>query len=94
MNHYLKDIQRKRQHGKGICSVFILDTSESMAGEGGRQMKMAMSAILNGKLSFWLKLFLVFQYKTYIISVHVEYNLHVTTLVHDIKTPRKHSFAE
>ncbi|XP_065928366.1 uncharacterized protein [Magallana gigas] len=39
--------KRRRQHGKGICSVFILDTSESMAGEGGREMKMAMSAILN-----------------------------------------------
>lgn len=50
LNRY-KDSKRRRQHGKGICSVFILDTSESMAGEGGRQMKMAMSDILNGILS-------------------------------------------
>lgn len=51
MNWYFEDIKRKHQHGTGICSVFILDTSESMAGEGGRQMKMAMSAILNGIVS-------------------------------------------
>lgn len=37
----------KLQHGRGICSVFILDTSESMSGEGLRQMKEALIYILN-----------------------------------------------
>lgn len=37
----------KLQHGQGICSVFILDTSESMSGEGLRQMKEALICILN-----------------------------------------------
>lgn len=52
VNKCFVDIQRKFQHGTGICSVFILDTSESMAGEGVRQMKTAFLDILNGMLSF------------------------------------------
>ncbi|XP_065933650.1 uncharacterized protein [Magallana gigas] len=39
--------KRKYQQGNGICSVFILDTSESMTGEGVRQMKTAFLDILN-----------------------------------------------
>uniref|UniRef100_A0A8W8LHZ3 MIB/HERC2 domain-containing protein n=1 Tax=Magallana gigas TaxID=29159 RepID=A0A8W8LHZ3_MAGGI len=42
-----ENIQRKHQHGTGICSVFILDTSESKAGEGVRQLKTAFLDILN-----------------------------------------------
>lgn len=42
-----ENIKRKHQHGTGICSVFILDTSESMTGEGVRQMKTAFLDILN-----------------------------------------------
>nr|XP_022329659.1 uncharacterized protein LOC111128367 [Crassostrea virginica] len=41
-----ENIKRKHKHGTGICSVFILDTSESMAGEGLRQMKQAFHEIL------------------------------------------------
>ncbi|XP_022329660.2 uncharacterized protein LOC111128368 [Crassostrea virginica] len=43
----LENSNRKHQHGRGICSVFILDTSESMEGEGHRQMKKAFLDILN-----------------------------------------------
>lgn len=42
------DQSLKLQHGRGKCSVFILDTSESMSGEGLRQMKEALLCILNG----------------------------------------------
>ncbi|XP_061168822.1 uncharacterized protein LOC133178072 [Saccostrea echinata] len=34
--------------GKGVCTVFLLDTSESMAGEGLRQMKRSFLNIING----------------------------------------------
>ncbi|XP_062596397.1 uncharacterized protein LOC134257816 [Saccostrea cucullata] len=34
-----ENTSRKYQHGRGICTVFILDMSESMKGEGFRQMK-------------------------------------------------------
>ncbi|XP_061168837.1 uncharacterized protein LOC133178091 [Saccostrea echinata] len=35
----IQNTRRKHQHGRGICTVFILDMSESMEGEGFRQMK-------------------------------------------------------
>ncbi|XP_062619573.1 uncharacterized protein LOC134281126 isoform X2 [Saccostrea cucullata] len=39
--------KRKFQHGRGICTVFLLDTSGSMAGDGFRQMQEAFMEILN-----------------------------------------------
>lgn len=53
----LIDSNRKHQHGRGICSVFILDTSESMEGEGLRQMKKAFLDILNGKIPCYCSTF-------------------------------------
>lgn len=47
-NFAFLDQSLRLQHGRGICSVFILDTSESMSGEGLRQMKEALFCILNG----------------------------------------------
>ncbi|XP_034326548.2 uncharacterized protein [Magallana gigas] len=39
--------KRKHEHGSGFCTVFILDTSETMAGEGLHQMKKALWDILD-----------------------------------------------
>ncbi|XP_062620442.1 uncharacterized protein LOC134282018 isoform X2 [Saccostrea cucullata] len=39
--------KRKHQHGRGICTVFLLDTSGSMAGDGFQQMKRAFNEIIN-----------------------------------------------
>ncbi|XP_061168836.1 uncharacterized protein LOC133178090 [Saccostrea echinata] len=39
--------KRQHQQGKGMCTVFLLDASESMAGEGFRQMKRSFLDIIN-----------------------------------------------
>ncbi|XP_062588706.1 uncharacterized protein LOC134250368 [Saccostrea cucullata] len=39
--------KRKYQHGVGVCTVFLLDTSASMAGGGFQQMRKAFLDILN-----------------------------------------------
>lgn len=38
----------KHQQGRGLDIIFVLDTSASMEGEGMRQMKGAVTDILNG----------------------------------------------
>ncbi|XP_061168999.1 uncharacterized protein LOC133178274 [Saccostrea echinata] len=43
----VENTRRKHQHGRGICTVFILDTSESMKGEGFSQMKEVFFDIIN-----------------------------------------------
>ncbi|XP_062620444.1 uncharacterized protein LOC134282020 [Saccostrea cucullata] len=43
----LENSKRKHQHGGGVCTVFLLDTSASMAGEGFHQLKKAFLDILN-----------------------------------------------
>lgn len=48
-NYIFLDKKRKHEHGSGFCTVFILDTSETMAGEGLHQMKKALWDILDGK---------------------------------------------
>lgn len=47
LTQQLNCFENKLQHGNGICSAFVLDTSESMAGEGFRQMKKAVFDILD-----------------------------------------------
>lgn len=47
LTQHVKYSDNKLQHGDGICSAFVLDTSESMAGEGFRQMKKAVFDILD-----------------------------------------------
>lgn len=58
----------KLQHGRGICSVFILDTSESMSGEGLRQMKEALICILNGMFQQLFGILIILLYIWTIIS--------------------------
>lgn len=43
----VQNVKRKHEHGSGICTVFILDTSESIAGDGFQQMKRAVFEILD-----------------------------------------------
>lgn len=56
LTQQLNCFENKLQHGNGICSAFVLDTSETMAGEGFRQMKKAVFDILDGKHFFFLVL--------------------------------------
>lgn len=70
----LIDNNRKHQHGRGICSVFILDTSESMEGEGLRQMKKAFLDILNGKIPCYYSTF--FSIRTTLRFFLIILNLH------------------
>lgn len=52
LTQQLNCFENKLQHGNGIFSAFVLDTSETMAGEGFRQMKKAVFDILDGKHLF------------------------------------------
>lgn len=62
LTQQLNCFENKLQHGNGICSAFVLDTSETMAGEGFRQMKKAVFDILDGKLFSFLVLLTLHAY--------------------------------
>lgn len=64
LTQQLNCFENKLQHGNGICSAFVLDTSETMAGEGFRQMKKAVFDILDGKHLFF------FFSITYLTCIH------------------------
>lgn len=63
LTQQLNCFENKLQHGNGICSAFVLDTSETMAGEGFRQMKKAVFDILDGKHFFFFSI-------TYLTCIH------------------------
>lgn len=64
LTQQLNCFENKLQHGNGICSAFVLDTSETMAGEGFRLMKKAVFDILDGKHFFF------FFSITYLTRIH------------------------
>ncbi|XP_061168835.1 uncharacterized protein LOC133178089 [Saccostrea echinata] len=61
--------KREHQHGRGVCTVFLLDTSASMAGEGFHQMKRAFMDISN----------------EFIVHPHLDENVAVIMFGEDVK---------